>query len=158
MLCKWKFGDFFIHFDQGDKTTEGEKKMFSFLKCIQKSNVILKNWVLVFSFMYLVSVDPMDRSIIIQVNWVRFEFETKSNLSTYYWFSVQLELTATDFLMWRLYFSYWKKNNASFILNISTFTFIYFLHALSVITIMLSGQNFVKKTARKKKKWSSKMV
>ena len=77
-------------------------------------------WVLVFSFMYLVSVDPMDRSIIIQVNWVRFEFETKSNLSTYYWFSVQLELTATDFLKWRL-----KKNNASFILNISMYFHLY---------------------------------
>ena len=37
----------------------GEKKV-SFLKCITKSNVIKKNWVLVFSFMYLVSVDPMD--------------------------------------------------------------------------------------------------
>jgi hypothetical protein len=54
---------FFIHSDRGDKKTEGEKK-FSFLKCIQKSNVIKKNWVLVFSFMYLVSVDPMDRSYI----------------------------------------------------------------------------------------------
>ena len=48
-------------FVQFDKKTEGEKK-FSFLKCIQKSNVIKKNWVLVFSFMYLVSVDPMDQS------------------------------------------------------------------------------------------------
>ena len=32
-----------IHFDRGDKKTEGEKK-FSFLKCIQKSNVIKKTW------------------------------------------------------------------------------------------------------------------
>ena len=31
-------------------------------KNIKKWNVILKKWVLVFSFMYLVSVDPMDRS------------------------------------------------------------------------------------------------
>ena len=58
-----EFDDFFIHFDRGDKKTEGEKK-FSFLKCKQKSNGIKKVWVLVFSFMYLVSVDPMDRSII----------------------------------------------------------------------------------------------
>ena len=47
---KWKFDDFFIQFDRGDKKTEGEKK-FSLLKCIQKSNVIKENiWVLVFSF------------------------------------------------------------------------------------------------------------
>ena len=37
-----------------------EKKKFSLLKCIQKSNVIKKIWVLVFSFMYLVLVDAMD--------------------------------------------------------------------------------------------------
>ena len=55
---------FFIHFDRGDKKTEGEKK-FSLLKCIQKLNVIKKN--LVFSFMYLVSVDPMDRSYLKKV-------------------------------------------------------------------------------------------
>ena len=56
MLCKWKFDDFFIHFDKGDKKKEGEKK----------SNVTFKKkkLVLVFSFMYLVSVDPMDRSIV----------------------------------------------------------------------------------------------
>ena len=36
-----------------------EKKKF-FLKRITKSNVIKKNWVLVFSFMYLVLVDAMD--------------------------------------------------------------------------------------------------
>jgi hypothetical protein len=41
------------------------RKKFSFLKCIQKSNVVKKIiWVLVFSFMYLVSVDPMDRSLV----------------------------------------------------------------------------------------------
>ena len=40
-----------------------KEKKSSLLKCIQKSNVIFKNWVLVLSFMYLVSVDPMDRSI-----------------------------------------------------------------------------------------------
>ena len=51
-----KIWQLFYTLDRGDKKTEGEKK-FSFLKCIQKSNV------LVFSFMYLVSVDPMDRSI-----------------------------------------------------------------------------------------------
>ena len=62
MLCKWNFDDFFIHFDREDKKTEGEKK-FPFLKCIQKSNVIKKILFLVFSFMYLVSVDPMDRSV-----------------------------------------------------------------------------------------------
>ena len=41
---------------------ENMKKKISFKKCIQKSNVILKNWVLVFSFMYLVLVDAMDKS------------------------------------------------------------------------------------------------
>ena len=53
---------------RGDKKTEGEKK-FSLLKCIQKSNVIKKKriWVLVFSFMYLVSVDPMDRSLMSRI-------------------------------------------------------------------------------------------
>ena len=49
--------------------TEGTRKqkekksfLFSSVYNIQKVNVIKKNWVLVFSFMYLVSVDPMDRS------------------------------------------------------------------------------------------------
>ena len=47
----------------GDKKTEGEKKV-NFLS-VYKSRMLLKNiWVLVFSFMYLVSVDPMDRSFI----------------------------------------------------------------------------------------------
>ena len=55
---------FLFTFDRGDKKTEGEKK-FSFLKCIQKPNVIKKIWVLVFSFMYMVSVYPMDRSKVI---------------------------------------------------------------------------------------------
>ena len=46
----------------GDKKTEGEKKGFLF-KSVYKSRMLLKKiWVLVFSFMYLVSVDPMDRS------------------------------------------------------------------------------------------------
>ena len=52
----------FIHFDRRDKKTEGEQKKFSFLKSILKLNAIKKNWVLVFSFMYLVSVDPMNKS------------------------------------------------------------------------------------------------
>ena len=60
-MCNWKFDIIFIHFNKGDKKTEGEKK-FSLLKCIQKSNVIKKIGVSVFSFMYLVSVDLMDRS------------------------------------------------------------------------------------------------
>ena len=39
------------------------RKKFSLLKCIQKSNAIKnKIWVLVFSFMYLVLVDVMERS------------------------------------------------------------------------------------------------
>ena len=50
----------FIHFDRGTRKQKEKKKLFSLLKCIQKSNVIKKNWVLV--FMYLISVDPMDRS------------------------------------------------------------------------------------------------
>ena len=49
----------------GATRKQEEKKEFS-LKCIQKLNVIKKRiWVLVFSFMYLVSVDAMDRSEII---------------------------------------------------------------------------------------------
>jgi len=52
----------------GGTRKQKEKKKFSFLKRLQKSNVIFKNWVLVFSFMYLVSVDPMDRSQIIKIS------------------------------------------------------------------------------------------
>ena len=45
-----------------DKKTEGEKKVF-FFKVYTKVECYLKKiGVLVFSFMYLVSVDPMDRS------------------------------------------------------------------------------------------------
>ena len=47
---------------KGRQENKKRKKKFSFLKCIQKSNVIKKIWVLVFSFVYLVSVDPMYRS------------------------------------------------------------------------------------------------
>ena len=44
-------------------TRKQKEKKKSFLKCIPKLNVIKKRfWVLVFSRMYLVSVDPMDRS------------------------------------------------------------------------------------------------
>ena len=43
-------------------TINRRRILFSFLKCVQKSNVIKKIWVLVFIFIYLVSVDPMDRS------------------------------------------------------------------------------------------------
>ena len=44
-------------------TRKQKDKRNFFLKCIAKSNVIKKNFgVLVFSFMYLVSVDPMDWS------------------------------------------------------------------------------------------------
>ena len=46
----------------GGQENRRRKKVF-FLKWIQKSNVILKIWVLVFSFMILVS-DPMDRSVL----------------------------------------------------------------------------------------------
>ena len=53
---------------------KNEKKKFSLLKCIQKSNVIKRKiWVLVFSFMYLVSVDPMDRSYVIFIGRVGAE-------------------------------------------------------------------------------------
>ena len=45
---------------QGGTRKQKEKKKFSFLKCIQKLNVIKKKM----GFMYLVSVDPMDRSFI----------------------------------------------------------------------------------------------
>ena len=57
---------------QGGQETRRRKK-FSFFKCIQQSNFIRKKfWVLVFSFMYLVSVDPIDRSLkkIISSNWL----------------------------------------------------------------------------------------
>jgi hypothetical protein len=52
----------FLYTLTGGTRQQKEKKKFSLLKCIQKLNVIKKNWVLVFSFMSLVSVDPMDRS------------------------------------------------------------------------------------------------
>jgi hypothetical protein len=54
---------FFIHFDRGHKKKK-EKKKFSLLKCIQKSNVIKKRVLVLISFMYLVLVDVMDRSLI----------------------------------------------------------------------------------------------
>ena len=57
-----KIWHFFTHFGRGDKKTQEEKK-FSLIKCIHKSNVINKIGVLVFSLMYLVLVDSMDRSI-----------------------------------------------------------------------------------------------
>ena len=38
------------------------KKVFSF-KVYTKVECYFKKWVLVFSFMYLISVDPMDRSL-----------------------------------------------------------------------------------------------
>ena len=51
----------FLYTLTGGTTKKKEKKKFSLLKCIQKSNVIKKIiWVLVFSFMYLVLVDAMD--------------------------------------------------------------------------------------------------
>ena len=54
-MFKWKFDDFFIHFDRGHKKIKGEKIFFS-LKCIWKSNVIKKKnlgfsiWIYVFGF------------------------------------------------------------------------------------------------------------
>ena len=61
----------------GATRKQKEKKKFSLLKCIQKSNVMKKIiWVLVFSFMYLVLVDAMDRSLlshsILNQNKLRF--------------------------------------------------------------------------------------
>ena len=53
----------FLYTLTGATRKQKEKKKFSLLKCIQKLNVIKKRiWVLVFSFMYLVSVDQMVRS------------------------------------------------------------------------------------------------
>ena len=40
---KWKFDDFFIHFDRGDKKTKGEKKVFSF-KVYTKVECYLKKF------------------------------------------------------------------------------------------------------------------
>ena len=50
----------FLYTLTGATRKQKEKKKFSLLKCLQKWNVILKKWVLVFSFMYLVLVDAMD--------------------------------------------------------------------------------------------------
>ena len=47
---------------QGRQENKRRKKS-SLLKCIQKSNVVKKNWVLVFSFMYLVLVDAIHLSL-----------------------------------------------------------------------------------------------
>ena len=53
----------FLYTSTGATRKQKERKKFSLLKCIQKLNVIKKEiWVLVFSFMYLVLVDVMDRS------------------------------------------------------------------------------------------------
>ena len=46
---------------QGGQKSEGEKSFLFY--SVDKSQMLLKKRVLVFSFMYLVSVDPMDRSI-----------------------------------------------------------------------------------------------
>ena len=54
--------NFFFTLTGGTRKKKQTKK-FSFLNCIQKSNVIKKNiWDLVFSFTYLVLVDVKDRS------------------------------------------------------------------------------------------------
>ena len=39
--------------------------------------LLKKNWVLVFSFMYLVSVDPMDRSFITIITESRIDFKAE---------------------------------------------------------------------------------
>ena len=53
----------FLYTLTGGTRKQKEKKVF-FLKVYTKVKCYFKNWVLVFSFMYLVSVDPMDKSII----------------------------------------------------------------------------------------------
>ena len=66
--CKWKFDNFLIHFwirGTRKRFLEGEKSFLFplFQKCIKKSKCQQqKIWYLVFSFMYLVSVYPMDRT------------------------------------------------------------------------------------------------
>ena len=45
-------------------------------------SVIKKNWVLVFSFMYLVSVDPMDRSLVTEFLNLSDEFDTGQEILT----------------------------------------------------------------------------
>jgi len=71
---------FFIHFDRGDKKTEGEN---SFLfESVYTSRMLLKNWVLVFSFMYLVSVDPMDRSYF-RKNLIRKKIRVKLKIRSF---------------------------------------------------------------------------
>ena len=57
-----KIWQLFYTLCQGDKKTKGEKN-FLFESVYKSRMLFFKNWVLVFSFMYLVSVDPMDRSI-----------------------------------------------------------------------------------------------
>ena len=56
------------------------KKVFS-LKVYTKSNDISKNWVLVFSLMYFVSVDPMDRSYIDKYLHTLKQFRTSSSVT-----------------------------------------------------------------------------
>ena len=51
----------FLYTLTGGTRKEKEKKSLLF-KVVYKSQMLLKKWVLVFSFMYFVSVDPMDRS------------------------------------------------------------------------------------------------
>jgi hypothetical protein len=66
----------------GGTRKQKEKKIF-FLKWKQKSNVIKKNWVLVFSFMYLVSADPMDTANVFEKicisECIFFSVEIKKN-------------------------------------------------------------------------------
>ena len=50
---------FFIHFDRGDKKTEGEKKVF-FFKVYKKVECYFKKFGFWYLVIYLVSVDPMD--------------------------------------------------------------------------------------------------
>ena len=51
----------FLYTLTGGKRKQKEKKVFSF-RVYTKVECYYKNWVLVFSFKYLVSEDPMDRS------------------------------------------------------------------------------------------------
>ena len=56
----------FLYNLTGGTRKQKEKKKFSFLKCIQKLNIMKKIiWVLVFGIMYLVLVYPMTRSIML---------------------------------------------------------------------------------------------
>ena len=142
MLFKWKFDNFFIHFDRGDKKTEWEKKNF-FLKCITKSNVIKKIWVLLISFMYLVLFSRCNGLIIECFVWCwplaqRDWYRSKKN---FIWILIQAFYSAVLLLLSKDPLSHWVFNNQFFFSNFCVTNVYEFLFESS--TAYFYGKRFV---------------